>query len=171
MEIEYLQLLKAFIQVLKPKFVVETGTFKGICAKEIAQELLKTRVHGAILYTVEIKKTWQETIKKRLETFENIKIINDDSVIFLENFTKKIDILILDTEINLRVQEARIILKNDLLADDGIIIIHDTSNFRPCSESAQMRNDILTLAKKYNFSCVNFPFSRGLTLLKKNTLA
>lgn len=93
------------------------------------------------LHTVDISSSHIQRCKTMTAEFTDIQYHISDSVHFLKNgdFSRKIDLLYLDTgdmtpiepTANLQLEEAKIIVWRDLIADGGYILIDDVKNQTP----------------------------------------
>lgn len=124
-EVEVGCFLYGLVQLIKPKLVLETGTYKGGAASYIA-EALKDNGYGK-LDTVEYEfahiKTARERIG-RLGTENFVNFVQSDSLRFEPRIEpEQYDLMWLDTEPQLRFAELVKFFKH--LKPGGFVFIHD----------------------------------------------
>jgi predicted O-methyltransferase YrrM len=169
-EYEYLELLQALIFALKPREVLETGGYVGLGTSALAEAV---RFNGlGHLTTVEINSGRVQQIKKRLGNLsleDIVSIVNDDSQKFLLQTDKHFDFAFLDSDLTIRCKELKILLDRGLLKRHSFVAIHDTSKVRefplgtPDLGAKVFWRELETLS---GIRFVEFPYSRGLTLIE-----
>jgi predicted O-methyltransferase YrrM len=158
-EYEVLAFLQQLIETLKPKIIVETGTFMGISTLKLAEGL---RANGAgkvitceydpIVYAKAIERIEASGLK------EWIDARNESSLEM--KIDGQIDLLFSDSEPELREAEVRRYLP--MLRPNGIILIHDAS-----SHLKTVREAALKLEREGLISVVLLPTPRGLVIAQK----
>jgi len=153
-ELEVCEFIYALVRLTKPKYVVETGTWHGILSYFICKAIEKNGLGQ--LDTIEIDQESVEISQRRLSIFPFANVICKNSIDFIPR--EKIDILILDSSISMRMKELR--AYSNRIDEDTLIILHDTEWSNMKSELDKMVNG--------NFVEVmaHFKTPRGLTLLK-----
>jgi len=158
-ELEVLEFLKSLVTTLKPRLVVETGTFMGVSTLWIA-EGLKQNGFGRVI-TCESDPLVFGKAKERIEASglaEWIDCRNESSLDLGVNGT--IDLLFCDSEAALREQEVRRFLPQ--VSPHGLILIHDAS-----SHMKGVREAALRLEQEGLISVVLLPTPRGLVVGQK----
>ena len=158
-EIEVLDFLKSLITTLKPKLVVETGTFMGISTLAIA-EGLKKNGFGKIISCEYDPKVYakakerfagsglQEWIDFRNESSLEMKVDGD------------IDLFFSDSDLPIREKEVRRFLPQ--ISPFGLILMHDAS-----SHLKTVRDAALSLEAEDLISTVLLSTPRGLVIAQK----
>lgn len=158
-EVEVLEFLRSLVTTLKPKLVVETGTFMGISSLWIAEGLerngfgkLITCEHDPAVFARAMEKIESSELK------EWIECRNESSL--ETKIEGPIDLLFSDSAIELREQEVRRFLPQ--MNPNGLILMHDAS-----SHLKAVREAALRLQKEGLISVVLLPTPRGLVLAQK----
>ncbi len=158
-EAEVLEFLKCLVTTMKPKLVVETGTFLGISALRIA-EGLKQNGFGRLISCETDPKVSAEA-KKRIAASglgQWIDYRNQSSLETKINGT--IDLLFSDSDVPLREQEVRHFLPQ--MNPYGLILMHDASSHMKIVREAALR-----LEQEGLISVVLLPTPRGLVVAQK----
>jgi predicted O-methyltransferase YrrM len=158
-EIEVLDFLKALVTTIKPKLVVETGTFIGYGAIALAQGL-KSNGFGRLI-TIEFDPAIYAKAKERIEAAglaDWVESRNESST--ETKVVGSIDLLFSDSALAIREQEIRRLLPQ--VSPHGLIAIHDaSSHFKTVREAA------LRMEREGLISLVMLPTPRGLVLAQK----
>lgn len=174
-EIEVLAFLRAIVQLIKPQFVLETGTFLGIGAIAIGHAL---RENGfGKLITLETK---QELCEKAKEKIYNcglsgyVEIVNMDSLQFIAQLSPrgflKFDFAFFDSATPVRIKEFWSLWHKGLLAN--IVAFHDTSIYRektltiPGEPQSEYLAELDKIEKKCCRGRLEFNLSRGLRIMQ-----
>ena len=158
-EIEVLEFLRTLVTTLKPKVVVETGTFMGISTLWIA-EGLKANGFGKVI-TCEYDPVVFARAKERIDRSGLqgwIDCRNESSLDIAVHGT--VDLLFSDSEPGLREQEVRRFLPQ--MNPFGLILMHDAS-----SHLKVVREAALGLEAEGLVSVLLLPTPRGLVLAQK----
>lgn len=158
-EVEVLEFLRTLITTVKPKTVVETGTFMGISTVAIA-EGLKANGFGRVI-TCEYDPVVFAKAKERIDgsgLTQWIEYRNESSLETQVNGT--VDMLFSDSDPGLREQEVRRFLPQ--MNPNGIILMHDAS-----SHLKVVREAALRLEQEGLVSVLLLPTPRGLVLAQK----
>jgi predicted O-methyltransferase YrrM len=158
-EFEVLAFLQQLVETLKPKIVVETGTFMGISTLWLAQGL-KANGAGKVI-TCEYDPVVYAKAVERIEASglkEWIEARNESSLKM--QVDGEVDLLFSDSDPDLREAEVRRFLP--LLRADGVILIHDAS-----SHLKTVRDAALKLEREGLISVVLLPTPRGLVIAQK----
>lgn len=170
-ECEVGELLYSFVRILKPKQILETGTYKGVSSAYMALAL-KENGKGW-LDTLEIEQTHIDTswqLWKKVGVADVIACFNTPSLSFER--TAKYDMLFLDSEPNLRFHELVKFYPN--LSEGGYLFIHDLprtycqGNFN--SDHPEIKSypygdvpiEMANLLKERKLVPFNFPNPRGM---------
>ena len=158
-EVEILEFLKTLVTTLKPKLVVETGTFMGESTLWIAQGL-KQNGFGRVI-TCEFDPKIYEAAKQKFEMYGLTSWIDCrlGSSLDLE-VNEAIDLLFSDSELDLREREVRRFLPQ--INPNGIILMHDASSYLRTVREAALRLEAEGL-----LSVVLVPTPRGLVIAQK----
>lgn len=158
-ELEILDLLKSLVTTVKPRLIVETGTFIGYSAIKMA-EGLKENGFGRII-TIEYDPAIFAKAQVRIETSgltDWIEYRNESSL--ETRIDGAIDIFFSDSHLTIRENEIRRFLPQ--IDPRGLILIHDaSSHFRVVREAA------LRLEQEGLISVVLLSTPRGLVIAQK----
>lgn len=158
-EYEVLEFLRCCVTTIKPRLVVETGTFMGVSTLWIG-EALKRNGFGRVV-TCEFDPKVFATAKQRIDSSslgEWIEYRNESSLEMKVDGT--IDLLFSDSDMPVREQEVRRFLPQ--MSSSGIILMHDAS-----SHLKVVREAALKLEREGLISVVLLPTPRGLVLAQK----
>ena len=158
-ELEVLDFLKALVVTIKPRLIVETGTFLGYGTIKMA-EGLKENGFGKII-TIEYDPAIFAKAKERIDASGLAKWIDNRSGSSLDaRIDGTIDFLYSDSEMKIREQEIRKFLPQ--LDPRGLIAVHDAS-----SHFAIVREAAKRLEQEGLISVVLLSTPRGLVLAQK----
>lgn len=158
-EVEVLEFLRSLVTTMKPKLVVETGTFMGISTLWIA-EGLKQNGFGKVI-TCEFDPLVFAKAKDRVQQSGLAPWIDCRNESSLETKVKEpIDIFFSDSAIEIREQEVRYFLP--LISEHGVILMHDAS-----SHLKTVREAALKMESEGLISVVLMPTPRGLVMAQK----
>lgn len=158
-EAEVLEFLKCLVATVKPKLVVETGTFMGISTLWIA-EGLKQNGFGRVI-TCETDSVVFAKAKERIKASGLARWIDYRNESSLKTRIEgTIDILFSDSDAPLREQEVRHFLPQ--VSPHGLILIHDASSHLKIVREAALR-----LEREGLISVVLLPTPRGLVVAQK----
>ncbi len=158
-EVEVLDFLKSLVTTIKPRLIVETGTFLGYGTIKMA-EGLKENGFGRLI-TIEYDPDIYAKAKQRIEgsgLADWIEARNQSSLDTQIDGT--IDFLYSDSLLKIREQEIRKFLPQ--LDGRSLIAIHDAS-----SHFAVVREGALRLEQEGLISVILLPTPRGLVLAQK----
>jgi predicted O-methyltransferase YrrM len=158
-ELEVLEFLRAVVTTIKPKLVVETGTFMGISTLWIA-EALKQNGFGRVV-TCEFDPMVFAKAKERFASSAVSELIDARCQSSLElDVPGQIDLLFSDSDMPVREQEVRRFLPR--MNPNGVILMHDAS-----SHLKVVREAALRLEQEGLISVVLLPTPRGLVMAQK----
>jgi predicted O-methyltransferase YrrM len=158
-EVEVLDFLKALVVTVKPKVVVETGTFMGISTLRIADGL-RENGFGRVI-TCEYDAQVFESARKRFAASDLDRWIEARNESSLEmRIDGGIDLLFSDSDVPIREQEVRRFLPH--INPNGLILMHDAS-----SAMKTVRDAALRLEAEGLLSVVLLSTPRGLVLAQK----
>jgi predicted O-methyltransferase YrrM len=158
-EAEVLEFLRCIVTTIKPKLIVETGTFMGISTLWLA-EGVKQNGFGRII-TCEFDPAVFATAKQRIEhsgLAQWIEMRNESSLD--TKIEGSIDLLFSDSDMPVREQEVRRLLPQ--INPNGLILMHDAS-----SHLKVVREAALKLEREGLISVVLLPTPRGLVVAQK----
>jgi predicted O-methyltransferase YrrM len=158
-EVEVLDFLKSLVTTIKPRLIVETGTFLGYGTIKMA-EGLKENGFGRII-TIEYDPDIYAKAKQRIEASGLVDWIEARNQSSLDaQIDGTIDFLYSDSLLKIREQEIRKFLPQ--LDGRSLIAIHDAS-----SHFAVVREGALRLEQEGLISVILLPTPRGLVLAQK----
>jgi predicted O-methyltransferase YrrM len=155
-EVEVLELIATLVTTIKPRLVVETGSFLGVSTEWIARGLERNgfgRVVSCEFDTVVYAKA-----KERLETSplkQWIELRNESSLEMQVEGT--IDLLFSDSDIQIREAEVKRFLPQ--MNPNGVILMHDASSHLQVVRAAALKMEDEGL-----ISVVLLPTPRGLVV-------
>ena len=158
-ELEVLDFLKSLVTTVKPRLIVETGTFLGYGTIAMAQGL-KSNGFGRII-TIEYDPVIWAEAKERIKAaglLDWVESRNESSTETAIDGT--IDLLFSDSAIVVREQEIRRLLPQ--ISPRGLIAIHDAS-----SHFKIVRDLALQMEQEGLLSVVMLPTPRGLVVAQK----
>lgn len=142
----------------KPDTIIETGTENGCSSIHLAKAL-KDQGCGNLI-CIEHSEHYVNRTNKNLEKYnvnDITEVIKTDSIEFLNNY-KVVDnkhyMLFLDTTIQMRVQEFKIVKSK--FPKGTIVAIHDTSQQHPCGK--------MNLDQETSEKWFHLPSPRGLSV-------
>jgi prolipoprotein diacylglyceryl transferase len=158
-EVEILEFLKSLVTTVKPRIVVETGTFMGISTLWIA-EGLKANGFGKVI-TCEYDAAVFAKAKERIDASGLTPWIDCRNESSLETkIDGSIDMLFSDSDPPLREQEVRRFLPQ--MNPHGLILMHDAS-----SHLRTVREAALKMERDGLISVLLLPTPRGLALAQR----
>src|SRR5277367_5164054 len=155
-ELEVLEFLATMVTTVKPRLVVETGSFLGISTEWIARGLERNGFGKVI--SCEFDPVVYARAKDRLETSPLkpwIELRNESSLEMKVEGT--IDLFFSDSDPDLREKEVRRFLPQ--INPNGIILIHDTS-----SHHKIVRDAARSMESEGLLSVIFLPTPRGLVV-------
>ena len=158
-EVEVLEFLRTLVTTIKPRLVVETGTFMGVSTLWIA-EALRTNGLGRIV-TCEFDAMVYETAKAKFATspFNDLIELRNESSLEMQ-VEGTIDLFFSDSDMPIREEEVRRFLPQ--ISPFGVILMHDAS-----SHLRQVREAALKMERDGLISVVLLPTPRGLVVAQK----
>jgi cephalosporin hydroxylase len=169
-EIEYLELIRSFIFATKPQEVLETGPYLGYSTIALASALQENGFGE--LTSIEINKSFKEKAIENLNKFDpslRVNLINASSLDVIPTLNKRFSFVLLDSgsnsdQLNLRIKEFKTLIDLNMLLEDCIVFIHDTSRFD--DRFTGFKKEINRVSK--NLSKIELDLSRGCTIIKCN---
>lgn len=158
-EKEVLDLLYSIVRALKPRIVVETGTFAGISSTYIARALIENG-RGRLI-TCEMDPAAHAMAEKRfaeqgLTSHIDLRLSSS----FDLELPETIDLLYCDSDVNVREEEVRRFI--DRVSPFGLILMHDAG-----SHYQVVRQGALRLEREGLISVVLLSTPRGLVIAQK----
>lgn len=178
-EIETAEFLYAFVGLIKPKHILETGTHAGVSSAYMAQALIDyPNPNGGKLVTLEFDKHWVLKAKELwtdLEQHDQVSCIHISSLEYTPVVGTVYDFVFLDSEPQLRFDE--FIRFWPLVRNGGFIAIHDLHPHLGHSGIEQhgvmdwpygdFREKLGPYITGHEVQTVSFPTPRGFTLFQK----
>lgn len=146
--------LQALTELLKPKFILETGTYKASSTISFAEGLRRNKF--GYLVSLEIDNELSLEAQQLLEEYP-VEIVNTNSLTYVPK--EKIDILFLDSKRTLREEE--FLHFRPWLDKNSVIIWHDSAYRK---KNPAVYNTIKKLHDNGIIDYITFPTPRGLTL-------
>lgn len=169
-ELEFLELLHALVRAFKPRFLLETGTGRGLSTIALAAAL---RSNGSgHLWTVENNPGSTEGAKEAVrsvaaELESYVSFVTADSMAYLSGLSRPFDFVFFDSLISLRHREFQLMLERSLLASRALCVFHDMSRNRGETMHDYSRETIDALDRAgYGRQWLECDLSRGLRLIK-----
>ena len=158
-EVEVLEFLRTLVTTIKPRLVVETGTFMGVSTLWIA-EALRINGFGRIVTCEFDPKVYKAAKEKFAATpfTDLIDLRNESSLDMKVDGT--IDLFFSDSDMPIREDEVRRFLPQ--ISPFGVILMHDAS-----SHLKQVREAALKMERDGLISIVLLPTPRGLVVAQK----
>ena len=158
-EVEVLEFLKSVVRTVKPALIVETGTFIGNSAIQMA-EALRENGFGRII-TIEYDPAIFAKAKERIDTSGVHQWIEYRNASSLESkIDGTIDIFFSDSHLPIREAEIRKFLPQ--INPQGLILVHDAS-----SHFQVVREAVLKLEAEGLISTVLLSTPRGMVVAQK----
>jgi predicted O-methyltransferase YrrM len=158
-ELEVLEFLKALVTTIKPKLILETGTFLGHGTVKLA-EGIRENGFGKVI-TIETDPVIRATAMQRFEDLGLTQWIESRLESSLETRVEgRIDLFYSDSHLANREAEIRRLLPQ--LDPHGLLVIHDaSSHFKVVREAA------LRLEQEGLISMVMLPTPRGVVVAQR----
>lgn len=160
-EVEVLEFLAALVTTIKPRLVLETGSFLGVSTEWIARGLERNgegRVISCEYDPVVFAKAKQKIESSPLKQW--IELRNESSLEM--KVEGSIDLLFSDSDMPIREQEVKRFLPQ--MNPNGIILMHDAS-----SHLKVVREAALKMEREGLISVVLLPTPRGLVMAQPRT--
>jgi predicted O-methyltransferase YrrM len=155
-EVEVLEFIGTLVTTIKPKLVVETGSFLGVSTEWIAKGLERNGFGKVI--SCEFDTVVYEKAKERIEASPLKKWIDLRNESSLEmKVDGRIDLLFSDSDMEIRAAEVKRFLPQ--MNPNGVILMHDAS-----SHLEVVRAAALKLEAEGLISVVLLPTPRGLVV-------
>jgi predicted O-methyltransferase YrrM len=158
-ETEVIDFLRSLVTTVKPRLVVETGTFRGLSTVAIA-EGMKQNGFGRVV-TIEYDPKVYAAAKQRFQEggfADWIECRNQSSLEATVDGT--IDILFSDSHQPIREAEIRRFLPQ--INENGLILVHDSSSYLRIVREAMLR-----MEREGLLSVLLLPTPRGLAMAQK----
>jgi predicted O-methyltransferase YrrM len=155
-ELEVLEFLATMVTTIKPRLVVETGSFLGVSTEWIAKGLERNGFGKVI--SCELDPVVYSRAKERLEASPLKRWIEFRNQSSLEmTIDGTIDLFFSDTDVPIREQEVKRFLPQ--INPDGLILMHDAS-----SHHKVVRDAAKSMESEGLLSVVFLPTPRGLVV-------
>lgn len=160
-EREVLEFLRALVVMLKPKLIVETGTYLGYGTLYLAEGVsLNGRGH---VYTADpiglaIKQAKVLILGRGLGRLVSFHVSTGEQM--LKGLPFSVDLAFLDSDLETRIGEMEALRPK--LAPGAVIAVHDTNTFHRLP-----RKQFTKYAEANGFQAINFDTPRGLMLLRE----
>jgi predicted O-methyltransferase YrrM/D-alanine-D-alanine ligase-like ATP-grasp enzyme len=153
-ETDVLFFLKALVHLIKPRFVLETGTYRGATAAAIGEALRATGAGRMV--TLECDPHYAANSRINLAGLP-VEVVTASSLEYVPD--GPIDLLFLDSTRPARVHEFRRF--KHLLSSEALIVWHDSA-----PEHSVVHRDIEDLVSAGDLHAILLPSPRGLTISK-----
>jgi len=155
-ESETVEFLEALVRLMKPKVIVETGSYLGFATYHLARPQIGT------VFTAELNLEYLKEALNRCCGFDNVKgyCLGGDHLI--ENMKLPIDLAFLDSGVDeSRVNEMKAL--KGKLSPGAIVLVHDTNTV----EHLGHRLRIFAAAEELGYGRIQFNTPRGLTMMQE----
>lgn len=153
-EVEVLDFLYALTRLIKPRDVIETGTWLGLAASAIGRALIENGFGN--LTTLEINHEAHESALSNLEASETSQVVRALLEPSLEYEPDRMfDMALFDSETHLRINEFWRF--KDFLRDGATVVFHDTAQHHRV-----VIDGVNKLMEEGHIIGLNFPTPRGL---------
>jgi predicted O-methyltransferase YrrM len=157
-EVEVMEFLAALVKTVKPRLVVETGSYRGLAANHIGLALKE--VGRGRLVTCEISEDLHQQTLRQCASVLDVVDCRWCSSMALE-FEETIDILFSDSSPALRLQEIQHFWKQ--LTPASLIVVHDVNS----GNHKGLREQVLEVDEKRWLAVVILSTPRGLAICQK----
>lgn len=159
-EVEVLDFLYQFVKTVKPKLVVETGSYRGLGAVYIGKAL-KENGRGKLI-TCEIDRNLHQATQKLINKARMLDVVECRLVSSLDMQVEgDIDILFSDSLPEIRMKEIDKFWPQ--LKSTSTIIVHDVNS----GDHHALRETVIRADKDRKISVVLLPTPRGLAICQK----
>jgi predicted O-methyltransferase YrrM len=155
-EVEVLEFIATLVTTIKPRLVVETGSFLGVSTEWIARGLERNGFGKVV--SCEFDSVVYEKAKERLEASplkQWMELLNESSLEMQVEGT--IDLLFSDSDVQIREAEVKRFLPQ--MKPTGVILMHDASSHLQVVRAAALKMEDEGL-----ISVVLLPTPRGLVV-------
>jgi predicted O-methyltransferase YrrM len=159
-EAEVLEFLFQLVRTIKPKLMVETGTFLGLAACYIGRALKQNGRGKLVTCELDAGIFRQASQMIGLSSVSDVIEMHHCSSLDLQ-VQGQIDILFCDSEPSIRSDEIRHFW--DQVPDTGLIIVHDVNS----GDHSDLRQRVLDFDRNRQLSVVLLPTPRGLAICQK----
>ncbi|HEV2711101.1 MAG TPA: CmcI family methyltransferase [Edaphobacter sp.] len=158
-EAEVLEFIQTLVMTIKPRLVVETGSFLGVSTVWIARGL-KANGFGKVISCEFDPEVFAKAKEKIADSglAEWIELRNESSLEMSVDGT--IDLFFSDSDTPIRAAEVKRFLPQ--ISSTGVILIHDAS-----SHMKVVREAAFDMEREGLLSCVFLPTPRGLVVAQK----
>lgn len=164
-EVEVLEFLYALVRMLKPRMVLETGTYLGYGAYCLACAV-RENGFGAV-HTAEPS----PEVRQRAQQFLQAQGFADVVAVYgctgeelIARMQAEVDFAFLDSELDTRIGEMRILLPK--LSARGIVAVHDGNTFHDRPGTGGPRTPFHDFAVQHDLQLLNLDTPRGLILCR-----
>jgi predicted O-methyltransferase YrrM len=158
-EVEVLDFLYSLVRTVKPRLIVETGTFTGVSTLRMAGAL-RDNGDGKII-TVEYDPKAYAAAQQRFAASDVARYIECRNASSLETRVEgTIDLLFSDSDPSIREDEVRRFLPQ--MSANSLVLMHDAATVYP-----HVRESALRLEREGLISMVLLPTPRGLVVAQK----
>jgi predicted O-methyltransferase YrrM len=162
-EVEVLDFLYALVRALKPRLIVETGTFTGVSTLRMAAAMRDNG--GGRIITVEYDPKAHAAAQQRFAASDVGRYIECRHASSLQTSVEgTIDLLFSDSDPSIREQEVRRFLPQ--MSANSLVLMHDSASVYP-----HVREAALRLEREGLISMVLLPTPRGLVVAQKKSTA
>jgi predicted O-methyltransferase YrrM len=174
-EVEYLELLYAFVRATKPEHVLETGCFDGRGTLWLAHAL---SCNGfGLLHSIDNNHQMLDRAAQRINDAgytQQVKLHHGDTFDVIRTFDFTFGVAFFDSHLPIRAEEAGLCLDRALVDKGSILAFHDTSRLRTTGGGEDSRDpDTAKFWESFDRRVLprvrgvfELPLSRGLVLAR-----
>jgi predicted O-methyltransferase YrrM len=167
-EVEVLDLLYALVRSLRPKIVLETGTYLGLSTHHLARAVRDNgvgHVHSCDIDTDVLGKASTLLLEDGLGPYVTLWPLSGERLIELvgSEIEAPVDFAFVDSLVHTRVSKTALLLPK--LSQRGVILVHDTNSFHGTTRNGP-RQGLIELSRRLGLQMIMLDTPRGLTLLR-----
>jgi predicted O-methyltransferase YrrM len=168
-EVEVLEFLESLVRMLKPRVIVETGTYLGHGTLHLARAAAHNTVDGLVgseVHTAEVDDECRLKAEGYLVSLNLASFVTfhpTTGVEMIEAVSSPIDFAFLDSDLETRIGEMRELFPK--MSKSCVVAVHDTSTFH--AKHGGPRDPFLAFAKDHGMQIINLDTPRGLCLLRR----
>lgn len=158
-EVEVGDFLYGLVRLLKPKVLIETGTYTGATTERILEAMTKNKYGDLYSCDTDPQKLYEASERMDYLSQAHLSLIESDGLSLLQGYKGEIDFTFIDGGTNTE-REEQIIIAAGKLSPHGVIAVHDTAQVSRYTNLEDIKRDN-GLIEFY----LHTP--RGLTILQK----
>jgi predicted O-methyltransferase YrrM len=167
-EVEVLDLLYALVRCLRPRVVLETGTYLGLSTHHLARAVRDNgvgHVHSCDIDIDVLGKAGTLLLEDGLAPYATLWPMRGEQMIDRvgSEIEAPVDFAFIDSHIRTRVSETVRLLPK--LSYRGVIAVHDTNTFHSAARNGP-RPGLIALTRELGLQIIMLDTPRGLCLLR-----